>query len=110
MSNYIVRRRIKHTHTHPRNCYILINIIFRNDLEIFISGITLEVITLCQNFHYVKSLTHTLSPDFLPYNFAKNEFHALQETVSTGNSPQCYVAALDGKGVWGSTGYIYMYS
>ena len=81
MSNYIVRRRIKHTHSHPRNCYILINIIFRNDLEMFISGITLEVITLCQNFHYVKSLTHTLSPDFLPYNFAKNEFHALQETA-----------------------------
>lgn len=65
MSKYKERRQIKHTHIHPRNCYIQINIIFRNDLETFISGITLEIITLCQNFHYVKSLT--LVSSILPF-------------------------------------------
>jgi len=107
MSKYKERRQIKHTHIHPRNCYIQINIIFRNDLETFISGITLEIITLCQNFHYVKSLTHTLSPDFLPYNFAKNEFHALQKTAQ-GTLLSVMWQPVDGKGVWGRIGYMYV--
>ena len=107
MSKYKERRQIKHTHTHPRKCYIQINIIFRNDLETFISGITLEIITLCQNFHYVKSLTHTLSPDFLPYSFAKNEFCALQKTAQ-GTLLSVMWQPVDGKGVWGRIGYMYI--
>ena len=107
MSKYKERRQIKHTHIHPRNCYIQINIIFRNDLETFISGITLEIITLCQNFHYVKSLTHTLSPDFLPYNFAKNEFHALQKTAQGTLLNVTWQPGWEGS--LGENGYMYIY-